>query len=70
MALKIKTTKINGEDRIDPDVMDLLLRFGSHRELCDECGELCRTGKGRYCATGNSLLRELMESPTVEFVPE
>jgi len=69
MALKIKTTQINGETRVPPEVMDLLTRFAHHRDICSECLDALK-GSGMYCHTGTILVRELIDNPNVEYVPE
>jgi hypothetical protein len=67
MGLKVKTTEINGEQRIDPDTMDLLMRLAGHRDLCSECESSMKTGSGKYCTTGRELIMELATRPDCEF---
>jgi hypothetical protein len=70
MALKIKIEVVNGEARVNPDTMKLLLGFGGHRKVCESCDAVCKTGSGFYCVTGQNLLLEILERPDVEWVPE
>lgn len=69
MALKIRTAK---DGRINPDVMDLLVRFGQHCGLCDHCAAARKSLSvaGQYCATGDCLIRELLDHPDVEYTEE
>lgn len=65
-SLKIALVEIDGEKRVPPIVMDLLLRIAEHRDICDDCGKAWKTGDGRLiCATGAEMHRELMEQPEV-----
>ena len=66
MGLKIKLTDVNGVKRVDPETMDLLLRFKQHVDLCDECGPVFERRQGHYCTTGMILLQELCARPDVE----
>lgn len=69
-TLKIETVKdpVTGEFRVPKEVMRLLLDFARHRDLCDECGPAWRNKTGRYCATGQSLVDELLSQPEVKFI--
>lgn len=58
-----------GETRVPPVVMDILMRFAGHRNLCDDCHKKFANGAGDYCATGRALLLELLDQPEVEAVP-
>jgi len=66
MALKIK---LDGE-KVPPEVMDLLIRFAQHRDLCDECLAATKSGSGRYCPTGAEMFRELLKHPSVQYTEE
>lgn len=73
MGAKIKTTTIDGEIRVPPEVMDLLSRFAQHRDLCSQCERAVKIphpDTDGYCATGAALMQELFENPFVEFVPD
>lgn len=67
-TLKIRPSPdpATGAMRVPPVVMDLLMRFAGHRDLCDECGRKFATGAGDYCSTGRSLMLELLDQPEVE----
>ena len=70
MALKVKHTVIDGQARVDPETMKLLLNFAQHRNLCDDCNEACKAGTGKYCITGALIFQDLLKQPDVEYVPE
>lgn len=70
MALKIPTTFIGGENRVPPEAKNLLREFAGHRDICDECTAAIETRSARYCATGHSLIAQLLELPGVELVPD
>ena len=69
MGVKIKIVKdpATGEDCVPPVVLDLLLRFGGHREFCEQCERAYLTGNpDGYCKVGRELLVELAQQPEVE----
>lgn len=70
MALKIKTEMRDGEQRVNEDTMELLLAFGQHKQFCDDCERVTSGKGGNYCQFGDSLIRQLLDRPDVEFVPE
>jgi hypothetical protein len=70
MALKIICQGEADQKHIVPKTLDLLLRFGQHRNICDECSDACKSGSGRYCKTGEILFLELMDRPDVQYIPE
>lgn len=65
-GLKIKTVKINGEDRISPECMRLLTAFADHRDKCPRCYAAFHRANGDYCPVGADILRELSARPEVE----
>lgn len=69
MGIKIKIVKdpATGEDCVPPAVLDLLLRFGGHREFCEQCERAFKAkDPNGYCKVGYDLLRELAAQPEVE----
>lgn len=66
--LRIALTEINGEQCIDPGVMDILHEFTEHRELCDQCAHFFTFKCGTYCPTGHGLIERLLEHPDVSIV--
>ena len=68
MAIAIKTGK---DGRVPPEVMDLLIRFAEHRDLCSECTRAMKVqDRNGFCATGHSILFQLSSDPSVKEVPE
>ena len=71
MALKIAPTVINGEDRVAPETMELLIEFGGHCDVCEKCESYRKNPSvGDYCVTGSSLVFQLLERPDVSYQPE
>lgn len=70
MALKCKLVEIDGEQRVPPEVMDLLLRMGDHRKFCDQCEKAMSSGTGSYCHIGKEIVLKLAEQPEVEFTKD
>lgn len=71
MGIKIKMVNIDGEDRVPPEVMDLLTRFSQHREFCEDCQRASQLGHyERHCSVGVSILNELYQQPEVEYTPD
>ncbi|HUB68017.1 MAG TPA: hypothetical protein VL981_11085 [Candidatus Methylacidiphilales bacterium] len=70
VSLKIRMEEIDGEKRVNPETMKLLLEFGGHRDVCDECGAVWRDHRGNYCETGRSLLEQVLARPDVEIIKE
>lgn len=67
MGLKIKTEGEGENLHINPETLEMLLRFSGHRDVCDECLAAIATRSGHYCATGRVLLEEILDRPDVEF---
>jgi hypothetical protein len=67
--LKIRLEDIDGEKRVNSETMALLMEFGGHRQVCDDCDKTFRDHVGNYCETGRSLLDQIMARPDVEVVP-
>lgn len=66
-GIKVALTKdpVTGEQCVPPAVMDLLLRYGEHRQLCDQCRSANERGVVDFCETGHALLFELSQQPEV-----
>lgn len=70
MGLKVATHLVNGVQRIDPEVMGVLVEFGTHRQFCEEC-ENATAGKGLgICSLGDKILQRIVGHPDVEFFEE
>lgn len=70
LDLKIKTIEVDGHQCIDPETLKLLVEFGEHRRVCEECERFFVGQGGRgYCATGTGLLNQLLERPDVSTTP-
>lgn len=61
---------VTGEACVPPAVMDLLKRFGEHRNLCEQCKSSCDRQVINFCATGHALLFELGQQPEVSQMGE
>lgn len=70
MAIKVAPILINGEYRVDPDTMDLLIRLAHHREFCEACTRWVEKQQGNYCPIGSQIIFDLEARPDVQFVPE
>lgn len=70
-GIKIRAVEINGEKRMPPECMRILLDFAGHRDICDQCIHAYenRLPAEAYCATGYRLLEELSKQPEVESLP-
>lgn len=66
MGLRIKMVEIDGEKRVPPECMRILLEFAGHRDVCDACGKAFKNASMDYCTTGMEILRELAKQPEVE----
>lgn len=66
MGIKIKTIKIDGEDRIPPKCMELLLKYGDHKKKCLTCEIAEKMGNFTECREGQQILDELVQQPEVE----
>lgn len=70
MPIAIKMVKINGELRVPPKCMKILLGLAEHRDECLDC-TIAYTNKKPfedYCIVGQNFLRELSLQPEVERV--
>ncbi len=66
-GIKIRLVEIDGEKRVPPKCMELLMQFGQHRERCRQCFRSFHAGDGNgYCPTGMDILKELSAQPEVE----
>lgn len=65
-GIKIKLVEIDGEMRVPPEVMDLLMRFAGHRDFCDQCKAAFESGTAAYCHIGMEIMRTLADQPEVE----
>lgn len=65
MPIKIKLEERDGQMRVNADTMDLLIRLGEHKDLCEQCANAIATGRGICCPTGHDLLLELGKRPDV-----
>ncbi len=70
MALKIKPVTIDGELRIHPETMELLMAFGQHRQFCDDCERSSVDPRVSPCNFGASLIHKLLDRPDVQQIPE
>lgn len=60
----------DGEKHVPTEVMDLLLRFGGHRDYCEQCANAQKFGKADgYCKVGHEILAKLAEQPEVSEEP-
>lgn len=71
MGLKIKMVSIHGEQRVPPEVMDLLLRLAQHRQFCPQCERMMKgpPHDSNYCGIGRELVLKLADQPEIEFIP-
>lgn len=67
MALKIKPGK---DGRVNPELMDLLVRLAQHRDLCSQCLAAMNQATGTYCTTGAEFIKEIAKHPDAEFTPD
>ena len=65
MGIKVKTRLIDGQQRVDPDVMEMLNRYVQHRDICDECAAAWKANVLTPCKTGFLILEELGKHPDV-----
>lgn len=70
MALKIKLIDVNGEKRVPPETMDLLIRFGQHRKFCEACESASNGKRGQPCSIGLEILLKLKEQSECQFFPD
>lgn len=70
MAIKVKMVEIDGKKRVPPEIMDLLLRLGQHKEYCERCTKAVDMASGDYCHIGTDLILKLEADPNVQFIPE
>jgi hypothetical protein len=66
--LKIATEEVDGVRVINPETMSLLMEFGGHRQVCDQCEKCFKDHIGVYCITGKMLLEQIMERPDVQII--
>jgi recombinational DNA repair protein RecR len=66
--MRIKPVVIDGQERVHPETMDLLVRMGEHRKLCSTCNNAMEDKTGNYCKTGVEFIRQLELRPDVDFV--
>jgi hypothetical protein len=64
-GIKIRMVEIDGEKRVPPECMRLLMAIADHRESCPECKSAFLTKQLTTCDTGLVLLRELSAQPEV-----
>jgi hypothetical protein len=56
----------DGEMRVPPEVMDILICFAGHRDFCPQCKAAYDTQRPNgYCSIGFEILRRLAEQPEV-----
>lgn len=70
LRIKLDIDPVTHEQRVPPEVMKLLTEFAAHRGLCEQCERTFVLKRGRYCATGQGLLQQIIEHPLVEFIPK
>lgn len=72
MTLKFPIEKDpeTGEECVPPEIFRILMEFGQHRQMCDECAAGWKLKTGRYCATGRTLWEDLLKEPGVELLPD
>lgn len=70
-TLKIRTTKdAQQQDRIDPELLRILLERKEHERICEDCERAQTTQDARhYCATGRGLMEQIVAHPDVEVQP-
>lgn len=65
MGIKIRMVKINGQDRVPPECMRILIAFAKHRDSCQRCYRAYHAANADYCPTGTDILNELAAQPEV-----
>lgn len=70
-SLKIRPVKIDGEERVPPNVMRLLCEMAEHRKTCFGCGLAWKLqDAAAYCEEGRRMMDELVADPNVSVVPD
>ena len=60
LKIKLEKDPATGEQHVNPETFKLLIAFGEHKNICDDCGQ------GGLCRTGEELVKEILARPDVE----